>query len=88
MIPDLSDAKQWRLCAEEIRTAAEDMLGEQCRAIALRLEEDYDRLHDMPKPHSRRVAVLIIHIPSFGKGPDGKRLSRIDALLAKSPLRP
>ena len=44
MIPDLGDAKQWRLCAEEIRTAAEDMLSEQCRAIALRLAEDYDRL--------------------------------------------
>jgi hypothetical protein len=42
MVPDLDDAKQRRLCAEEIRTAAEDMLGE--RAMALQLAEDYDRL--------------------------------------------
>ena len=53
MIPDLGDAKQWRLCAEEIRTAAEDMLGEQCRAIALRLEEDYDS----PDSSSQRIEI-------------------------------
>ena len=49
---DLDDAKQWRLCAEEIRTAAEDMLSEQCRAIALRLAEDYDRLARHAEAHA------------------------------------
>ena len=44
MIPHLDDAKQWRFCAEELRTAAEEMLSERCRATALRLAEGYDRL--------------------------------------------
>ena len=44
MVSHLDDAKQLRACAEEIRVAAEDMLSNECRATALRLAEDYDRL--------------------------------------------
>ena len=40
----LTDAMHWRLCADQMRIAAEAMLSEECRAIALRLAEDYDRL--------------------------------------------
>jgi hypothetical protein len=44
MVPHLVDAKQSRFCAEELRTAADDMLSEECRAAALRIAEDYDCL--------------------------------------------
>jgi hypothetical protein len=44
MVPHLDDAKHWRFCAEELRTAAEDILSEQCRAMALRVVDRYDRL--------------------------------------------
>jgi hypothetical protein len=40
----LNDAEHWWLCAEEMRTAAEGMRSEECRATALRIAEDYDRL--------------------------------------------
>ena len=44
MIRTLDDAKQWRLCAEELRTAADDMLSEHCRAMTQRIADGYDRL--------------------------------------------
>jgi hypothetical protein len=44
MISHSDDAKQLRACAEEMRVAAEEMLSDECRATALRLAEDYDRL--------------------------------------------
>jgi hypothetical protein len=42
--PHLEDAKHWRFCAEELRTAADDMLSDQCRAMALRIADGYDCL--------------------------------------------
>ena len=43
--PNLSnDAKHWRFRAEEMRAAAEAMNDEMCRAMALRIAEDYERL--------------------------------------------
>ena len=44
MVPRLEDAKHWRFCAEELRTAADDMLSDQCRAMALRIADGYDCL--------------------------------------------
>jgi hypothetical protein len=44
MVWHLDDAKQWRFCAEELRTAAENMLSEQCREMTLRVADGYDRL--------------------------------------------
>jgi hypothetical protein len=34
----------WRLLAERMLIAAEDMLSEDCQAMARRLAKDYDRL--------------------------------------------
>ena len=38
------DAEHWRLCAEEMRVIAENMRAEDCRAMALRMAEGYERL--------------------------------------------
>ena len=40
----LTDAEQWRLRAEEMRTAADDMKDPQNKQTALRIAADYDRL--------------------------------------------
>jgi hypothetical protein len=38
------DIAQWWNCAEEMRTLAEDMRDPNCRAMAVRLAEGYERL--------------------------------------------
>ncbi|HEY7297547.1 MAG TPA: hypothetical protein VH684_06375 [Xanthobacteraceae bacterium] len=52
MVSQLDDAKHWRFCAEELRTAADEMLSEKCRATALRIAEDYDRLAQRAEAHA------------------------------------
>jgi hypothetical protein len=38
------NSDEWRLRAEQMRTFAEEMRDENCRVMALRIAEDYDRL--------------------------------------------
>jgi hypothetical protein len=40
----VNDNMHWRLLAERMLIAAEDMLSEDCQAMARRLATDYDRL--------------------------------------------
>jgi hypothetical protein len=50
----LSDARQFRSRAEELRATAEDMQNEYCREAAGRLADDYDR---MARHAERRAAI-------------------------------
>jgi hypothetical protein len=40
----LDDARHWELCAEEMRAVAEAMQSKECRAMAVRIAEGYERL--------------------------------------------
>jgi hypothetical protein len=53
----LSNHKHWRFRAEEMRSAAEDMVDPTNRAIALRIAADYDRLAE----HAERRS-LSLHL--------------------------
>jgi hypothetical protein len=50
MLPD--DAEHGRFSAEEMRAIAEEMLSEECRAMALRVAEGYDRLAAQAERHA------------------------------------
>jgi hypothetical protein len=48
----LDDAEHWRLCAEEMRAVAVELLSDECRATALRPAEGYDRLAAHAEHHA------------------------------------
>jgi hypothetical protein len=52
----LNDAKHWHFRAEEKRAAADGMNDEICRATALRIAQDYERLAARAEQRSAQPA--------------------------------
>jgi hypothetical protein len=47
----LSDARQWRSRAEELRAVADDMSDQLCQQTARRLADDYERMARHAESH-------------------------------------
>jgi len=50
------EAVEWLARAEEMRAAAAEMLDENCKAMALRIADDYERLGRRAVEHKNEEA--------------------------------
>jgi hypothetical protein len=50
----LHDVAHWRLQAEEIRTAADNMTDADCRQVVMQIADEYDLLADAAEKRAKR----------------------------------